>query len=106
MPGLTSQQIEHYRNEGFVVVPSVFSSKDIDDLDLTIEQIITGALASGALEGVVELEADPVEGRRWPRRIYHPFEQHEHFRRLATDERILDRVISLIGPDVALQHSK
>jgi ectoine hydroxylase-related dioxygenase (phytanoyl-CoA dioxygenase family) len=35
-----------------------------------------------------------------------PFEQHEAFRALATDDRILDRIESLIGPDFNLQHSK
>ena len=87
---LTSQQIEQYRTEGYVVVPSVFSSDDLPDVDRTIEQLTDEALASGVLEGVMELEPETVEGRPLPRRIYNPFEQHEHFRRLATDDRILD----------------
>ena len=49
---------------------------------------------------------EPVDGQRVPRRIFSPFDQHETFRALGTDARLLDKVESLIGPDFHLQHSK
>jgi ectoine hydroxylase-related dioxygenase (phytanoyl-CoA dioxygenase family) len=47
-----------------------------------------------------------VDGEQVPRRIYNPFEQHETFRKMATAERLLDKIESLIGPAFGLQHSK
>ncbi len=57
-------------------------------------------------DGSLELEPEPVDGQRVPRRIFNPYDQHQAFRDLAEDPRLLDRVESLIGPDFNLQHSK
>ena len=46
-------------------------------------------------------ETAPAMGRQ-----YHPFDRHLVFREMATDDRLLDCVQSLIGPDISLQHSK
>ena len=54
----------------------------------------------------MELEPEQLDGQPLPRRIYNPFDQHACFRDLATDDRILDRIESLIGHNIALQHSK
>ena len=103
---LTDEQIDHYRTEGYLVLPRVFGAEDLKLVDQTIRELTDQALASGNYEKLMELEPEPIDGRRGPRRVYHPFEQHEAFRRLATDDRILDRIVSLIGPNLALHHSK
>lgn len=103
---LTAEQVGHYREHGYVVVPRVFNAGDIAIADATIGEITDKAIASGKHEAVLELERQRVDGRAIPRRIYNPFEQHDNFRRLATDARLLDRIESLIGGDIMLQHSK
>jgi ectoine hydroxylase-related dioxygenase (phytanoyl-CoA dioxygenase family) len=55
---------------------------------------------------VLELEPEPVDGQRVPRRIYNPYDQHETFRTLAHDPRLLDKIESLITGNFNLQHSK
>lgn len=103
---LTDQEIEHYNDQGYVVVPSVFSGTELSDLDETIRSLTREAIESGEIEKVMELEPDLIDGEPIPRRIYNPFEQHEAFRSLATDNRVLDRIECLIGPDIGLHHSK
>ena len=103
---LSSDQIEQYRNEGYVVIESLFDRGDLDEVDRTIRQLTDDALESGDFGDIMELEPDSVDGLRVPRRIYDPFERHETFRRICTDAKILDRIESLVGPDIQLQHSK
>jgi phytanoyl-CoA hydroxylase len=104
--GLTPQQIEQYRRDGFVVIRSLFSQADIDRLIDTIDRLISDAQRSNNLNRIVEFETETVDGLRVPRRLFNPFEQHEEFRRVAKGDRLVDRVVSLVGPNVALQHSK
>jgi phytanoyl-CoA hydroxylase len=103
---LTAEEVEHYQREGYVVANSVFSPQDIAKLDQTIDEISSQALAAGNYDSILEVEPELMDGKRLVRRIYNPFEQHEVFRALAVDERLLDRLESLIGPSIQLQHSK
>ncbi|MEO3974847.1 phytanoyl-CoA dioxygenase family protein [Streptomyces sp. CAU 1734] len=105
MPGLTRQQIEHYRREGFVVVPSLLTAADIQLVDAAVEEL-AGDGDPERIAAVFEFERESVGGERVARRLHQPYEQHRTFARLAADERVTDRVVSLLGPDLALQHSK
>ena len=105
---LSDDQKDFYFREGYLVVQRLFDREDLATVDRTIREMTDAAIASGDFSRIMELEPepDPVDGRRVCRRIYNPFEQHESFRQLATDARMLDRIESLIGPDINLQHSK
>jgi phytanoyl-CoA hydroxylase len=103
---LTDQQKEHYFREGYLVVEHLFNADDLARVARTIDEMTETAIASGDYSKILELEPEPVEGKQVCRRIYNPFEQHQAFRDLATDPRVLDRIESLIGPDINLQHSK
>jgi len=103
---LSDEQIDQYRNEGFVVVERLFDADDLARVDATIRQMTDQALAGGDFSKVLELEPEPVDGKRVPRRIFNPYDQHETFRGLAHDARLLDKIESLIGGDFNLQHSK
>ena len=107
--GLNESQIQTYRREGYIVVPSLFAREDLRKIDRCIEELTQSALTAGdsaEASRILELEPESVNGKRVPRRIYHPFLAHDSFRNLATDARILDKIESLIGPDIAIQHSK
>jgi phytanoyl-CoA hydroxylase len=102
----TEEQIEQYRYDGFLVVERLFDMDDLARVDETIRQMTEQALAGGDYSKILEMEPQPVDGRRVPRRIFNPYDQHETFRQLAHDPRLLDRVESLIGGRFNLQHSK
>jgi ectoine hydroxylase-related dioxygenase (phytanoyl-CoA dioxygenase family) len=103
---LTAREIKHYRREGYLLAKCVFSAQDLAILDQTIEEITSRALASGNYENILEVEPELIDGKQVVRRIYNPFEQHEAFRALAVDDRLLGRVECLVGPSIQLQHSK
>ena len=103
---LTEEQVQFYRTEGYLVVERVYNREDLQRVDQTIREMTRKALSGGDFSKILELEPEPVNGERVPRRIYNPFEQHETFRSLATDARLLDKIESLIGPDFGIQHSK
>lgn len=103
---LSERQVENYRNEGFLVIERLFGPNDLERVDATIRQMTDEALLGGDFSKVLELESEPVDGRRVPRRIFNPYDQHETFRSLAHDPRLLDKIESLIAGDFNLQHSK
>jgi phytanoyl-CoA hydroxylase len=103
---LSDDQTEFYFREGYLVVERLFDREDLATVDHTIREMTDAAIASDDYSKIMELEPEPVDGQRVCRRIYNPFEQHEAFRQLATDTRMLDRIESLIGPNINLQHSK
>ena len=102
----TDDQIGQYHNEGFIVVERLFDDGDMARVDATVRQMTDQALSGGDHSKVLELEPEPVDGERVPRRIFSPYDQHETFRDLAHDPRMLDRIESLIGGHFNLQHSK
>ena len=103
----SEQQIEDYHTEGYLVVPRLFGEEELALVDRTVRQLTAEALASGNYADKMELEPESI-GADEPvvRRLYEPFRQHENFRQLATDPRIVNRLTGLIGPDIHLQHSK
>jgi ectoine hydroxylase-related dioxygenase (phytanoyl-CoA dioxygenase family) len=104
---LTDEQVQAYRREGFIVIPSVFSADELQRIDQLITDMAKSAIASGDYSRVMELEPDSIKTENpVPRRIYNPYEQHEAFRGMASDPRVLDRIESLIGPNIAIHHSK
>ncbi len=100
------EQIEEYRNEGFLVVERLFDADDLARVDATIRQMTDQALSGSDYSKILELEPEPVDGKRVARRIFNPYDQHETFRDLAHDPRLLDRIESLVGGHFNLQHSK
>jgi len=103
---LTGSQIEQYRTEGYVVVESLFSRDDLASIDAAIAELTEAAWRGTDSSKVLELEPELVDGRPVARRLYDPFDQHQAFRDLATDPRLLDGIESLIGPAFNMQHSK
>ena len=104
--GLSIEQLEHYRREGYVVAEQFLSQQTLEQLDHTISQISDKAIASGDWAGILEVEPESAGGSLVARRIYSFFEQHEDFRAVATEPRLLDCIEALIGPNITLQHSK
>ncbi len=103
---LTAAQVEQYRIEGYVVVESVFSGEDLTQVDATIRELTAQAVGSKNMDSLLELEPEPLDGQPVARRIYSPYDLHAVFRDMANDPRLVDRIESLIGHDINLQHSK
>ncbi len=103
---LTNAQVEQYRIEGYVVAESVFAEDDLKRVDTTIRELTAQAVSGQNMSSVLELEPESIDGEPVARRIYNPYDQHAAFREMANDPRLVDRIESLIGHDINLQHSK
>jgi ectoine hydroxylase-related dioxygenase (phytanoyl-CoA dioxygenase family) len=103
---LTDAQLDQYHREGFLVIERLFGPDTLARIDATIRQLTEQALSGGDHSKVLELEPEPVNGQRVPRRIFSPYDQHETFRALAHEPRLLDKIECLIGGHFNLQHSK
>lgn len=105
--GLNDQQLTQYREEGFVVIPGLFDRNDLRAAEDAIDDLTQRAVNDPANHSkVLELEPQPVDGKRVPRRIYNPFLVHEGFRTIATHEKLLSCIEDLVGPNIDCQHSK
>ncbi len=99
-------KVEDYRRDGCLLVESVLDGEDLRRLDEAVREVTEAAIRSDNQDELIELEPDVGGSTRRVRRIRDPYYRHAAFRAVAHDARILDRVASLIGPDLELHHSK
>jgi len=103
---LTTDQVDHYRRDGYIVLESFFDSAVMSEVDDLVQRITDEAISSGKVEGVMELEPEQDGEIPRPRRILSPFELDEGFRLIASDKRLLDCIEALVGPDIYINLSK
>lgn len=109
---LSSDEAARYERDGCLVVEAALGAEDLAELDGAVREVTETALGHEDQARMIELEPDADgsgaegDGRPRLRRIIAPYERHEVFRAVAHAPRIVDRVESLIGPDLDLQHSK
>ena len=100
-------EVARYQRDGWLLAESVLEFEDLEELDRAVRETIEAALGSADEAALIELEpSNHAHDRPRVRRVIGPYERHDAFRALAHDPRIVDRVESLIGPDLDLQHSK
>ncbi|MCE0523222.1 MAG: phytanoyl-CoA dioxygenase family protein [Methylacidiphilales bacterium] len=93
-PTITSQQVQAYRDDGFIVIDDFLSPEEVETL--------REAEASPAIQ--TTLEEMGIKSR-----TVHLLEittRHPAFLELARDPRVMDCIRPLLGEDIQLQHSK
>jgi len=103
---LTPEERAQYRADGYVVAHELFSKEECERARETIREMTRAAVASGDASKTLELEPEKADGEFVPRRIYDPFLAHDVFRKMGCDERVLDRVEDLVGPNLCCNLSK
>ncbi|AOK28271.1 mitomycin antibiotic biosynthesis protein [Burkholderia singularis] len=97
---LSDEEVAAFGENGFLVVRDLLDAEAIASMRSAIDEIIGSA---GDLREVAELEpSDPTVIRR----IWQPSKRHAAFRAVQEDPRLVDRLESLIGPDIVFHHSK
>ncbi len=92
--GLSEEQVDEFHKNGFIVVNDVFSMEEVEVLrratesEVVMDRLNQGGHATKAVHLLEITTLDPI------------------FMDLARDPKILNRLVSLIGPDIQLQHSK
>jgi ectoine hydroxylase len=97
---LTQEQLDFYEENGFIVIPDVFSRKEVEVFVAELD----GLAASDALQGKPELILEPDSDR--PRSIFSPHRFSDLFHRLSRDRRILNKVTQILDSDVYVHHAR
>ncbi len=103
---LTPEQIEFYRTEGYVIVRGVLDSDEIAELQSVADEFIERSRSMTESDALIELDEGHSAATPRIRRIKSPHRHHETFARSLDNPEILDRVESLLGPNIRWHHSK
>lgn len=95
----TSELVQAYREQGFLVVKCLFDNDDVARVLAAIDAVI----GTTDLSRIAELEP---QNQSMVRRIWSPTRRHPVFEQMATDPRLLDIVEQLIGPNILFHYSK
>jgi ectoine hydroxylase-related dioxygenase (phytanoyl-CoA dioxygenase family) len=98
---------EEYEINGYVVVPSLFNSDEVDLLRKTTDDIIESARGKSKSDSIHDLEdSHDAAGAPKIRRIKDPVQQFDVYAALARNEKLLSIVRSLLGDNVRFHSSK
>jgi ectoine hydroxylase len=97
---LSIEELKSYEENGFVVIPDVFSK---DEVELLLREVQRLA-AADQLRGLDELILEPDSDER--RSIFSPHRFSDLFRRLSCDHRLVDRVRQVLDSDVYIHHAR
>lgn len=97
---LDAVELNFYEQNGFLIVPEVFSQLEVNAF---IEEYESLAV-SKQLKDRDELVREP--GSNEPRSIFSPQQFSKLFERLSRDQRILDKVIQILGSDIYIHHAR
>jgi phytanoyl-CoA hydroxylase len=103
---LAEGEVKHYQRDGWLVVEGVLSARKLAEVDVALQEIRDAALDDVDAATYIEFEPAQTMGPPAVRRILDPYARHEVFRSVAHDPCVVDRVASLLGSDLDLQHSK
>lgn len=110
-PG-AAQRKAQYERDGYLLIPGAITGSSLDQTRAEVDAMIQRCLAAGrrleAHWGGDWRESVNVEGDRQARSVLSVHRVHEHsafLARLLFDDRLLDPVAALIGPNIQLHHT-
>ncbi len=97
-----------YVAQGYVTFPEMLDRSEVDRLQAALAELLDEASRVPNDQPTTEKFSFTWSdtGQRHVRRIFNPIAHHQAFMDLVHHPRILDAVESLIGPDIALHHTK
>lgn len=103
---LTQEEIQFYRDEGYLSVESVFKSKEIDELRAVTDAFVERSRGVTQNNEVFDLEPAHTPEKPLLRRLKSPTKQHEVYFRALRHPGVLDRIAQLIGPSIYFNGEK
>ncbi|XP_057305986.1 probable alpha-ketoglutarate-dependent hypophosphite dioxygenase [Hydractinia symbiolongicarpus] len=95
---LTSNQVDQYNNDGYVVANSLLNKEEITEARKALEQLIDRSRSTARSDEIYELQDDHNSEHPKVERIKFPSEQHPVFKKLLNHPKLLNAVEDLIGP--------
>ena len=103
---LSSEQIERYRADGYLLVENVFDRETIAALGRVTDEFVESSRAAAASDDVYDLDPAHCAAAPRVRRIMDPQANHPAYDAAMRSDALLDIVAALIGPDIRFDHSK
>jgi ectoine hydroxylase-related dioxygenase (phytanoyl-CoA dioxygenase family) len=103
---LTQDQIADYRRKGYLKVEGMLTSEQLAGARRVMDEFVERSRSLTRSDDVIDLEDDHTAEAPRIRRLKDPHKASPVFDGLLRDERILDMVEQLIGPDIRMHHTK
>ena len=103
---ISDEQVLSYRTNGYLVVESLFSQAQIDEIRSVIDEFAERGKTLRESDGIIELEETHTPEQPRLRRIIWPDKHHPLFRDFVRDPKYVDVVSRLIGPNIRLHYCK
>jgi ectoine hydroxylase-related dioxygenase (phytanoyl-CoA dioxygenase family) len=105
-PAITDQQVEAYRDKGYVVVQDIFSGAEIQQMRDVLEELCEKARGLTAHDSVYDLEASHSADAPRVRRIKSPHQVHPIYWEMACHPRLVEVLQRLVAPTLRLHGAK
>jgi phytanoyl-CoA hydroxylase len=103
---LTPDQIQFYRDQGYLGIENVFSVDEMDELRRVTDEFVEKSRAVTRNDAVFDLEPSHTPGKPLLRRLKNPIKQHEVYRRALRHPLVLQFVSQLLGPAITSNGNK
>ncbi|NBO81548.1 MAG: phytanoyl-CoA dioxygenase family protein [Betaproteobacteria bacterium] len=104
--GLTPQQLEAYRQDGYVVVHDVLDPDDLGRMRAAMKELLAGASAVSGHTALFDLEDSHTAEQPRVRRLKLPHQHHPAFHELIRSPKLLSLMTPILGPSVRMHTSK
>ncbi|MBT5498233.1 MAG: phytanoyl-CoA dioxygenase family protein [Alphaproteobacteria bacterium] len=102
MAGLSGDQINFYREQGYLTVPDALALGTVERLSAIVEQWTIEASGVSESDGFFDLEDSHQASDPRVRRFKRPVRNHPEFNALARSDAVLDLISSLIGDAIRI----
>jgi ectoine hydroxylase-related dioxygenase (phytanoyl-CoA dioxygenase family) len=103
---LTNEQIEQYRNDGYVMVSGVFSQELIQQLRDTTDRLVDASRNLSASNEVYDLAPAHTATKPRVRRIKNPIAVDPVFMEALQDPKLISALQQLLGPNLRVRNTK
>lgn len=103
---LTPQQIQFYRDAGYLGVENVFSPDEVAELRRVTDEFVEKSRTVTANDAVFDLEPSHTPEHPRLRRLKDPIKQHVVYQRAISHPKLLQIVSQLIGPAITSNGNK
>jgi len=104
--GLTPQQLDFYRRQGYVVAHDVLDASELGRLHAAMDELLAGALGISDHTPLYDLEDTHSPEQPRVRRLKLPHQHHPVFHELIRSPKLLSLMTSILGPSVRMHTSK
>ena len=99
---LTEEQLQTYREKGYVAAPGLISKAKVEELASVVDTFVEASRRVGRSDAVFDLGAGHTPARPLLRRIKNPQDQHPTFKDILYDDALVGALVQILGPNVRL----